>query len=533
MHFRFLLLMFLTVSFGAQALPRDEAMLLQALERGAQGQLVWSRQGRPTPQADELIAVLGAAQDYGLQPEEYGAAMLAAQRDRLVSAPAEATAFDAALSRAALRFVLHLHYGRIDPRAAGFEFHDVRDDLDAPAAVRSMAAAPRVRDAIAAVEPRFHHYQLLKNALARYRTLAADASLTQLPPIRKDAAKKSLREGDAYAGAPALRRLLVALGDMPEVPPPVPDAVYDAALVAGVKHFQDRHGIGTDGALGTKTFAALTTPLAQRVRQMELTLERWRWLPAFTTPPIMVNIPQFRLFIFHTTEDRAADIEQMPVIVGQTYPRTRTPVFVGDMRYVIFRPYWDVPPSITRRELLPDIRKNPGYLQKHNMEIVQGDRDNSPVVAPTPAALEALAAGQLRLRQRPGEDNALGPIKFIFPNEHNVYLHGTPAQHLFAQPRRAFSHGCIRVADPVALAEHVLKNADGEWTRERILSEMNNAGAPLRVNLKRPIRVMVVYGTALATESGPVRFFDDIYGHDRKLETLLGLKPVYSAAAAR
>lgn len=533
MYLRFLFLAFLVIALGAQAQQRDEAVQLQILQQRTQGQLLWSRLGKPTPEADELLAALATAQDYGLRPADYDVPALVAQRERLAAAPAESAAFDAAMSHAALRLVEHLHYGRIDPRKAGFEFHDMRDDLDVPVAVMGIASSPHVRDAIGAVEPRFYHYRLLKSALARYRELAADESLTRLPPYPKAAGKKSLREGDAYAGAPALRRLLVALGDMSAPSSQVQDAIYDAALLEGVKRFQDRHGIDADGALGAKTFAALTTPLAQRVRQIELTLERWRWLPPFTTPPIMVNIPQFRLFIFHTTDDRAADIQQMPVIVGQVFPRTRTPVFVGDMRYVIFRPYWDVPPSIARRELLPDIRKNPGYLQKHNMEIVQGESDSAKIMAPSPAAFDALAAGKLRLRQRPGPDNALGPIKFIFPNEHNVYLHGTPAQSLFAQSRRAFSHGCIRVADPVALAEHVLKNADGVWDRDRILSEMNNGATPLRVNLKQSIRVMVVYGTALATEAGPVKFFDDIYGHDRKLETLLRLEPVYSAGDAR
>jgi murein L,D-transpeptidase YcbB/YkuD len=154
------------------------------------------------------------------------------------------------------------------------------------------------------------------------------------------------------------------------------------------------------------------------------------------------------------------------------------------------------------------------------MEIVQGDSDDSPVVAPTPANIAALAAGRLRLRQQPGEDNALGAIKFVFPNPYNVYLHSTPAQHLFKESRRAFSHGCIRVSDPMALAEYVLRNADGDWTRDKIDAAMN--GEPNQhVALSTPIQVMILYGTVLATESGRVLFFDDIYGHDRRLERLL------------
>jgi len=276
--------------------------------------------------------------------------------------------------------------------------------------------------------------------------------------------------------------------------------------------------------LGKSTFNVLTTSFAKRVRQIDLTLERWRWLPPFETPPIIVNIPQFRLFAFRTTEDRVADLLQMDVIVGKTYPRTQTPVFESDMRYVVFRPYWDIPPSILRNEMLPKIRANPGYLAAQRLQIVNGQGDNSPVVPPSPAAIEGLAAGKLRLRQMPGEDNALGLVKFMFPNTYNVYLHSTPAHRLFKESVRAFSHGCIRVSDPLALATYVMRDEPGGWTREKIDATMSGS-TTVRVNLEHPIRVLILYGTALATEAGPILFFDDLYGLDRKLEHQLGLAP--------
>ena len=278
--------------------------------------------------------------------------------------------------------------------------------------------------------------------------------------------------------------------------------------------------------IATATAAELSTaPFARRVRQIELTLERWRWLPAFTSPPIIVNIPQFRLFAFQSTQDRKAEILQMDVIVGRIYPRFQTPVFAADMKYLIFRPDWDVPYSITEREMLPDIRAKPDYLRKQHLEIVRGAGDSATVVALTAASIKELASGTLRLRQQPGEDNALGLIKFMLPNTYNVYLHSTPAHGLFKQPRRAFSHGCIRVSDPVALAAFVLRNAAGGWTAESITAAMNGS-VTRRVNLAKPIHVLVLYGTALATEDGPVLFFDDLYGHDRKLEKLLRLPTV-------
>jgi murein L,D-transpeptidase YcbB/YkuD len=191
------------------------------------------------------------------------------------------------------------------------------------------------------------------------------------------------------------------------------------------------------------------------------------------------------------------------------------------MKYVVFRPYWDVPYSIMRREMLGQIRNKPDYLERKDLEIVRGQTDAATPVAPTAENIEELAAGRLRLRQRPGPDNALGAIKFMFPNSYNVYLHSTPEHRLFSESRRTFSHGCIRVSDPVALAQYVLRNQKQVWTQERIEAAMSGAPAQ-RVNLDQAIRVMILYGTAVAAESGNIYFLDDVYGEDRKLEKLLG-----------
>jgi murein L,D-transpeptidase YcbB/YkuD len=348
-----------------------------------------------------------------------------------------------ALSAAAARFITHVHFGRADPRAAGFNLGTSRPELDVGALIERLSGSDHVDQIIASSEPQFYHYALLKGALARYRPLAADPSLSKLPAPRQ----RSVKPGQAYEGAPALRKLLVALGDLP--------------LAAA----------------------------------------------------------------FNSTQDRNADILQMDVIVGQTYPTKRTPVFVEDMKFVIFRPYWDVPYSITLREMLPKLRNNPDYLAEQYLEIVRGQDDSAAPLAPTPENIEALAKGQARLRQQPGADNALGLVKFMLPNAYNVYLHSTPAHRLFSESRRAFSHGCIRVSDPTALAAYVLRNEPGNWTPAKIDAAMNGSET-LRVNLQHPIRVMILYATALATEAGPVLFFDDLYGYDRKLEALLGLPPV-------
>jgi murein L,D-transpeptidase YcbB/YkuD len=516
----------------AEPLPgssvEHERAMLESLYAAPDALLLWSEHERLSRQARELLEILKSSEAYGLRPSDYGVDRLLASATELSNdSPAVDWAqFDVRLSRAAIRLITHLHFGRIDPRAAGFELMQSRGEFNVASVVAGIASAPKVTDAVMAIEPRFFHYALLKTALAQYRALAADPSLTQLPSF----GKRTLHAGEGYVGAPALRRLLTALGDL--APAATADATsdltLDASLISGLKHFQDRHGLTADGSLGAQTYQALTTPLAQRVRQIELTLERWRWLPPFDAPPIIVNIPQFSLFAFRTTEDRDVNVLQMPVIVGQTYSRTRTPVFVGDLQYVIFRPYWDVPRSIVVHEMLPQIRADAGYLRRNHLELVDGQSDAGAVVAPTATTLAALAAGQLRLRQRPGDDNSLGLIKFVFPNTHNVYMHGTPAQRLFLLSRRAFSHGCIRVNDPVALARYVLRDTAGDWDDAKITAAMH-ASTSLRVELTESIRVMILYGTALATEAGATDFFDDIYGDDRKLETLLGLSPVSSA----
>ena len=481
---------------------------------------LWSRDGHATPQAQALIRELQRADTYGLRREDYAGDAIAALAEKPAgSAVADAARwarFDVQLSGAALRFMSDLHYGRVKPTSVGFNLVTMHQRIDLGASLSALADATDVAKAINEIEPPFHHYALLKDTLTKYLGLTQHPELKNLPAI-----SGSVKPGNAYAGAPALRRLLVALGDLPAGGgTPADETTLSPELSAGVRAFQQRHGLTPDGALGKTTFTALTTPFAKRVRQMDLTLERWRWLPPFDTPPIIVNIPQFRLFAFRTTEDRVADILQMDVIVGKTY--TQTPVFESDMRYVVFRPYWDIPPSILRKEMLPKIRANPGYVAANRLQIVGGQGDDSPVVAPSPAAIEGLASGKLRLRQIPGPDNALGLVKFMFPNVYNVYLHSTPAHRLFGETVRAFSHGCIRVSDPAALGTYVMRDEPGEWTREKVEAAMNGTKTQ-RVNLQHPIRVLILYGTALATEAGPVLFFDDLYGLDRKLEQQLGL----------
>lgn len=501
-------------------LTKDRATLLALYER-RDWQALWSTHGTPTRAALAALEMLRRAASYGLEAADYQGNQILYNLADLAATPAATperwAQVDLAISAAVLRFITHVHSGRIDPKAVGFDIAVSADRIDRLQLIEQLAGSVDPQAIVASIEPPFEHYRLLKRALAKFRDLALEPGLTDLPAP----GVRSIKVGERYAGAAALRRLLVALGDLPaDRVAPAADLVLDRDASEALRRYQALHGLQADGTLGRETFRHLSTPLLTRVKQIELTLERWRWLPRLESPPIFVNIPQYRLFAFRTNEDRERDMERMDVIVGHAYPNTRTPVFTEEMRYLVFRPYWDVPYSIATRELLPEIRRDPAYLDRKQLEIVRGGGDDAKPVPPTPENLAALAAGQLRIRQRPGPDNSLGLVKFMLPNAYNVYLHSTPAQGLFRESRRAFSHGCIRVSDPVGLAEYVLRDEPGDWSRQKIAAAMQGA-TTLRVNLSRPIRVFILYGTAIAGESGEVAFFDDVYGHDAKLAALL------------
>jgi murein L,D-transpeptidase YcbB/YkuD len=484
---------------------------------------VWIANGRPTAQAVAAVALLADADARGLRPADYDAAALGSELAALVAtaAPLDAARlarFDLSLSREMLRLVAHLHAGRVDPQALRFELPEThrRSDLDALVLAASRSSDPAA--AIAVAEPRYAGYVALRATLARYRLLAGDSTL-RLPPFPRT----SIRPGETSGIVPALARFLAAVGDfrpLSDSGVAAADARYGPELVAAVEAFQRRHSLEADGVIGPATARELRIPLAQRVRQIELTLERWRWLP--DTPPeryAVVNIPGFRLVVFEHDSTASHPALAMSVIVGQAAGKRGTPVFTGTMDEVVIRPFWDVPLSIARKELVPQIRRDPASFASEGFEIVRGTADDAGSYAPTPANLDRVVAGTLRLRQRPGPINALGFLKFVFPNSHNVYLHDTPARDLFARTRRDFSHGCIRIADPLALAELVLRDQDG-WNRETISTAMYG-DSTIHVHVANPVAVYIVYATAVAAADGAASFYPDLYGHDRALERAL------------
>jgi len=483
-----------------------------------QGSLAWISNSTPTSQGLAMIHLLKISDEKGLNTEEYDGPQWDTRLARLkqMSPPSEGDLvhFDVSLTVSAMRYISDLNIGRVSPRLLHFEL-DIHDrKIDLSTFLKSLLAsesdfASRVED----VEPPFPAYRRTILALQKYRKLAREDDGERLP-----AAGKTIQPGDSYAGVPRLFRLLRLLGDLsPDATAPS-STVYQGTLTEAVKHFQERHGIEPTGFIGEETLKALNIPLARRVVQLELTLERWRWVPhEFVRPPIVVNIPEFRL---RADDEQYHWVLSMKVVVGKAYGH-RTPVFASEIQSVIFRPSWNVPLGIQHEEFIPKIEENPGYLAENSYDIVDSDGN---VVDEDPAKEEVkdkLRSGQLGIRQRPGPDNALGLVKFDFPNQFDVYMHGTPSTELFSKSRRDFSHGCIRVEDPVSLAQWVLRDRP-EWTAESIRSAMYGE-TTTRVALIKPIPVLIVYGTAVVMEDNEVRFFDDIYGHDAALERALTL----------
>jgi murein L,D-transpeptidase YcbB/YkuD len=501
----------------------DVAPALRDLYGAEADRLFWFSGDRPYPAlAGALDAVAGAA-ERALEPADYDAARIEAEWKRLQALPAVAGAdralFDLAVSVAVLREIGSVHHGRVDPRTLGWGYDVGPKKLDFAALLREARGGEGVPALLDRLEPAYRHYRRNRRELARYRGLARAGEPPPVPALPKG--RRKVEPGQPWDEAEALRARLLVFGDLaagvPGASAPDGTPLYEGALVDAVKRFQARHVLDADGVVGAGTIEALNVPLAARVRQLELAMERGRWLPPLDErPTVFVNVPLFRLWASDPV--RGEEPLRMKVVVGRSLDN-RTPIFVQRMEYVVFRPYWSPPYGIAVNEIVPHARRDPSYLEREDLEIVASGDESAPALPGTPENLDAVVAGRLFVRQRPGPKNSLGLVKFIFPNHENVYMHGTPATRLFSRTRRDFSHGCIRVEDPALLAEWVLRDVPG-WTRERIEAAMQG-DRPTRVNLREPLMVVLFYDTVHVNSEGVVHFVGDIYGHDRTLDRAL------------
>lgn len=475
------------------------------------------------PLARQALALLAGAGANGLDPGDYQAEALQQQLGEALARPdgAAGARFATELG-AAMRHYLHdLAFGRVDPRAVHQRFSVAPRAFDPAKALADALAQGRLDAAVRAAVPPLPIYGQLQKVLRDMDALAGHPAWSRrLPPLPRPAGARSpkLEPGGSWAGLPAMAQRLALLGDLAGGEP-LSDRLDGAALEA-LRAFQRRHGLTDDGVLGAATLAALEVPPAARARQTALTLERLRWTPLLQGPRmIVVNIPEYVLRAYEVVDGRIEVRLSMRVIVGKAVGH-ETPLFDERLRSIEFSPYWNVPPSIARQETVPRLRRDPGHWARQGFEFVGGDGAVDTVLSP--AKLDAVLAGRLRIRQRPGPANALGDIKFVFPNRDNIYLHHTPSVGLFARERRDFSHGCIRVEDPVALARFVMAGMPG-WDEARIREQMA-AGTSTHVALRDPLPVLIAYGTVLVKQGRP-HFFADVYGHDARLQAALDARP--------
>ena len=556
-------------------------------------EIAWLRDLKPTVQATAFIRAFQDAGAKGLNPDDYDAWLWPARMQQIEkSAAARDTSdatqdavaqFDAAMTVCVMRYISDLRMGRVNPQHFNFDINVSDKKYDLAEFVSDNAVdASDVPGLIHEVEPDSDQYRATEAALNHYLELARMQAAAKAPPL-PDVSKPGVTPGGSYPATGQLLARLQLEGDaagpypyqpaavpQPQSPQPTsakkprlgaktlaraqhlihqngnpktaiaadaaatppaapafnpPDLppTYTAELSDAVKHYQHRHGVLDDGKLTPETIKSLNVPLTERVIQLQDSLERWRWLPnQYVNAPLMVNLPEFILRGY--TPDHKVEFT-MKVVVGKALGDHDTPVFAHMMKYLIFRPYWNVPHDIVEKELMPHIRASGvGYLASKNFEVTDGKG-----TVMTSFTAQQIEHGGLQVREKPGPKNSLGLVKFMFPNQYDIYLHSTPSPELFDRSRRDFSHGCIRVQKPEDLAVWVLANSGttGDWDAGKIHDVMTGGEDNHQVNLKTPLPIVIFYVTAIAAEDGHTHFFDDIYGYDQKLQQVLSKGPPY------
>ena len=479
---------------------------------------LWTQASGPAGSANALLDVLRRAPEVGLSPTDYGVDELEARLEKVRGTPLldepepkDLARLELALTTVFLRYGSDVLDGRVTPSTVRVGWHTKPRRADFVKVLRRAAEKGQVRQVLGELEPQHTGYRRLKKAFVRTYEVAAKGGWPVVapgPPLRLGARGPRVAE---------LRARLAAEGDLPSRSGVLlgaasrmggAEAVFETSLEQAVRRFEDRYGLEPDGVVGPEDLAELNVPVESRLRQMELNLERWRWLPSSLGKRfILVNIPEFALRLYEGEQQKMT----MRVVVGKTY--NRTPVFSDRITYIVFNPTWNVPTSIAVHEIVPAAQQDPGYLARNRMRIFTGTGDDAREVDPNSIDWSSTGPENFSyvFRQDPGGENALGRIKFMLPNNFDIYLHDTPATHLFARTERDFSHGCIRVEKPLELAEYLL--GPNRWDRARIEQDLASPETQ-SVTLKRPIAVHILYFTTWADEDGRVHFRNDVYGLD-------------------
>lgn len=477
--------------------------------------LGWFKKDKLVPQATTFLQVISKASQEGLNPEDYKTKDFNSLFKQYETATEDSVRrklqqeIDVALSASYFNYASDFYRGTVNPRELdNIEWSVKRNKIKLHKALQTILRERSSRYPYYQFEPLHEEYDRLRKALAQYRAIRENGGWPKIENV-----KSNLHRGDKSAAVPLLRRRLLPT-DRQKVNGP-DSTVFDAELEKAVKDFQVRHGLKPDGSLGKETLRVMNVSLDDRIDQIIINMERWRWIPKpkeMERKHIFVNIPEYMLY----AKDKGKTAFTMRVVVGKAM--NSTPIFSDKLEYIVFSPYWYVPFSIIENEMMPHLLADPGWLERMDMEVVQGQGKAAVPVDPYSIDWSSITKETFKyaIRQRPGPKNPLGDIKFIFPNEHEVYLHHTAAAELFNQTQRGFSHGCIRVEKPVELAEFLLAGKS-QWN-EQTIQEAMHAGTEKYENLPEKIPVYIVYFTSWVDDSGRIHFRDDIYKHDKELE---------------
>ncbi len=476
---------------------------------------VWVSDDAPTERAWEVLRILEASRYDGLNPDNYDIKEIR----RLISSDRsdDLAELDLRLSLSLMQFVADLGSGRTEPSTLDPELFVYPQDVDKAKAIKAAAEAENIRVFVGGYRPRQVEYWRLKGVLASYRAIARAGGW----PAIDDG--PTLKQGDRSPRIAQLRARLLRGGDLArplDEAAPIDPELFDQVLAEAVESFQERHGLELDGRVGPATLEALNTPIEERIEQLVLNLERRRWMSdRVESRYVHVNLADFHLELIDDG-DVAFDT---PVVIGSLY--NKTPVFTADMTYLVINPYWNVPKSIATEVLMPKVREDGDYLQRNGFELFENWNKGADQLDSTRIDWASVSDDDFsyKLRQRPGPENALGQLKFMLPNEYNIYLHDTPQQAHFSANERSFSHGCVRVADPEGLADAILAGQSG-WTREQIFGAVES-GERTQVNLDENLPVQITYLTAWVDEDNRVHFRNDVYQRDQILADALTHEP--------